>query len=106
VDDIAGAQSLAGAEILVPEDDLPSLPDDTYLQRDLVGCVVVTVAGREVGPVAEVLSAGESEVLVVRPEGRAEILIPFSREICRKVDPAARLIVIDPPDGLLDLNEI
>lgn len=32
-----------------------------------------------------------------------EILIPFARAICRKVDLEGRRIEIDPPEGLLDL---
>ncbi len=36
------------------------------------------------------------------PDG--EVLIPFSAEFCRRVDVAAKAIVIDPPEGLLELN--
>jgi len=35
-----------------------------------------------------------------------EILIPFNQDICPDVDIVQKRIVIDPPDGLLDLNEI
>ena len=31
-------------------------------------------------------------------------LIPLVSSICTAVDPASRVIVIDPPDGLIDLN--
>jgi ribosomal 30S subunit maturation factor RimM len=31
-------------------------------------------------------------------------LIPLVAKICIAVDPAAKKIVIDPPEGLLDLN--
>jgi ribosomal 30S subunit maturation factor RimM len=37
-------------------------------------------------------------------EGRGEVLVPFASEICRRVDPAGRVIEIDPPEGLVDLN--
>jgi len=33
-------------------------------------------------------------------------MVPFVRDICVEVDPDGKRIVIDPPDGLLDLNEI
>ena len=42
--------------------------------------------------------------LVVETTG-GEVLVPLAREICTIVDPAAKRIVIDPPDGLLDLNQ-
>ncbi|HLW78331.1 MAG TPA: ribosome maturation factor RimM, partial [Terriglobia bacterium] len=36
--------------------------------------------------------------------GRREALIPLAQEICTRIDAAAKLIIIDPPDDLLDLN--
>jgi 16S rRNA processing protein RimM len=100
------AESLAGAEVLVPEDELKPLTADTFYHHQILGCRVVTVDGRELGRVADIQSAAGSDLLVIRPGGREEILIPFSRNICREVNLEAGLIVIDPPDGLLDLNEI
>jgi 16S rRNA processing protein RimM len=100
------AEALAGADVLVPEEDLQPLGEGTFYHHQILGCLVVTVDGREIGPVADILSAGGRDLLVIRPEGKKEILIPLSRDICRVVDPASGRIVIDPPDGLLDLNEI
>jgi len=47
--------------------------------------------------------AGGSLLAIDGPRG--EILIPFAVDICVEVDLAARRIRIDPPDGLLELNE-
>jgi ribosomal 30S subunit maturation factor RimM len=33
------------------------------------------------------------------------VLIPLVAEICTTIDPVARRIVVDPPEGLLELNE-
>jgi len=33
-----------------------------------------------------------------------DVLVPLAAEICTAIDPAAKRIVIDPPDGLLELN--
>ena len=41
--------------------------------------------------------------LVVAAE-RGEILVPLATEICTTIDPQAKRIVINPPNGLLDLN--
>jgi ribosomal 30S subunit maturation factor RimM len=41
-------------------------------------------------------------VLVVAARG--EVLVPFVDAICRRVDPATRVIEIDPPDGLIEPN--
>jgi len=73
----------------------------------LVGCSVETKEGEFVGVVKDVLSIGESTLLAVEREpGPKEVLIPLSRDICPEIDLAGKRVVIDPPEGLLDLNEI
>jgi len=68
---------------------------------------VATRDGRAVGMVRKVWEAGGAPLLVLDPTaGKDEIYIPFNRSICSEIDVAAKRIVIDPPDGLLDLNEI
>jgi len=36
---------------------------------------------------------------------RGEVLVPLAQDICRRIDTAAKIIVIDPPADLLELNE-
>jgi 16S rRNA processing protein RimM len=71
----------------------------------LIGCTVVDIHGKMAGRVKDVVSAGSGEILVVGGEGK-EILIPFHESICIEVDIPGKQIRIDPPEGLLDLNEI
>ncbi|HVB37437.1 MAG TPA: PRC-barrel domain-containing protein, partial [Vicinamibacterales bacterium] len=87
----------------VPAADLMPLPDATFYRHDLIGCDVETVGGSPVGTVAAVEGTLEMSRLVVR-SARGEVLVPLVAGICVLVDPAARKIVIDPPEGLLDLN--
>jgi 16S rRNA processing protein RimM len=97
------AAALAGLELRVPVDRLAALPAATFYRHDLVGCRVETRAGAPVGVVSSVEGAMSGSRLVV--EGQSgEILIPLVAEICTLVDPAAKRIVIDPPDGLIDAN--
>ena len=56
-----------------------------------------------IGRVLRVDGTPGASVLVVDAAG-AEVLIPVADAICKVIDPAARRIVIDPPEGLLDLN--
>ena len=47
--------------------------------------------------------AGGSRLVV---EGaRGEILVPLAVDICVEIDVAGRRIRIEPPEGLLELNE-
>jgi ribosomal 30S subunit maturation factor RimM len=45
----------------------------------------------------------ERSYLVVEGS-RGEVMIPLAAEICVRIDPQARLIVVNPPEGLLDVN--
>ena len=47
-------------------------------------------------------AAGGSRLVVETPKG--EVLVPLAVEICPTIDTAGKRIVIDPLDGLLDLN--
>lgn len=104
VDTMDAAEALAGLELRVPVEQLTALPDGTFYRHDLVGCRVETQAGNAVGIVREVEGTTSGARLVV--DGvRGEVQIPLAAEICTTIDPAARRIVIDPPPGLLELNE-
>src|SRR5262249_61435868 len=97
------AEGLAGYELRVPVDRLVPLPAGTFYRHDLIGCRVVTVDGRDVGAVSEVEGDLSGSRLVIQG-AKGEIQIPFAWGICTAIDPAARRIVIAPPEGLLDLN--
>jgi 16S rRNA processing protein RimM len=97
------AEALAGRELRVPLERLAPLPAGTFYRHDLIGCRVETLSGQSVGVVEDVEGTVEGSRLVVQGV-RGEILIPLVAEICTAVDPAAKRIVVAPPDGLLELN--
>jgi 16S rRNA processing protein RimM len=103
VDDIDEAERLQHAELRAPLEDLETLPEGTFYRHDLVGCDVVTSGGNRIGTVSRVEGPRESSRLVIG-EGNEEVLVPLVAGICVSIDPANRRIVIDPPDGLLELN--
>jgi 16S rRNA processing protein RimM len=97
------AESLAGVELRVPESELAALPEGTYYEHDLIGCQLVTRDGREVGTVRAV-EGGGGMIRLIAGSGRSEIQVPLVHEICVAIDIAHKQIVIDPPEGLLDVN--
>ena len=97
------AEALAGTELRVSADALHPLPPGSFYHHDLIGCAVKTPQGELIGEVASVEGDAAGSRLVVR--GRiGEILIPLVEGICVEVDTSARTIVVEPPEGLLDLN--
>ena len=105
VDSLAQADRLAGMDIRLPEESLKERGQGEFFLFELVGCAVSDSQGRAVGRVRDVLSAGSGNLLVVDRGGK-EVLIPFHESICIEVDAPGRRITVDPPDGLLDVDEI
>jgi 16S rRNA processing protein RimM len=105
VSSIEQAEALVGLELRVPEDALQPLDPGTYYRHQLEGCQVVTRAGEEVGIVARVDGGAGGSRLEIEST-RGEVLVPLAADICVEIDVAARRITIDPPEGLLGLNEV
>jgi len=101
---IEDVERLAGLELRIPEDALLPLDAGAYYVHDLVGCAVETISGEPVGEVKRVEGGAGASVLSV--EGRrGEVLVPLAADICVEVDVAGRRIRINPPEGLLELNQ-
>jgi 16S rRNA processing protein RimM len=82
---------------------LESLPEGTFYHHDLIGCEVVDNRGQTIGTVASVEGTlGASRLAVTG--GHGEILIPLVADICERIDVAGKRIVVNPPEGLLELN--
>jgi 16S rRNA processing protein RimM len=97
------AEALRGAELRVPERDLRPLPEGAFYHFQLVGCEVRTADGAVIGPVTAVEGdGGQHRLAVASADG--EVLVPLAESICVSIDPSARRIVIDPPEGLLEVN--
>ena len=101
-DDVEAAKELVGFELAVPESERVPLPADHYYDWELEGCTV-KVGAESIGTVKSVLKTGGTEILVVADENDKERLIPFADSIVVEVDAEQKTIVVDPPEGLLDL---
>ncbi|MEU6184873.1 ribosome maturation factor RimM [Nocardia sp. NPDC047038] len=104
VTDRTAADALRGMLFVVDSADLPPSEDpDEFYDHELEGLEVRLTDGTVVGSVREVLHSAAGELLEVRAadDGR-EILIPFVTAIVPTVSLAEGVIVIDPPEGLLD----
>jgi 16S rRNA processing protein RimM len=104
VNDISSAETYAGWWVEIPADQAVPLPEGTYFDHDLVGCEVETVSGIRIGKVAEILHIAGNSQLVVRNLDR-EFLIPAVESICVRISAEEKRILIDPPEGLLDLSK-
>lgn len=112
IDSIDQANRLRGSHILIPQEERTALPDHRYYLWELKGCRVVreprgeATSAVEVGTVVDVEPTGGVDILRVESvhDGHSEVLIPLAQSICKRIDIKAKVIVIDPPEDLLELN--
>ena len=81
----------------------PPLEDpDEFYDHQLVGLAARLPDGAPLGEVTAVRHEGNSLLVVAPPDG-AELLVPFVSAIVPTVDVAGGFVVVDPPEGLLEL---
>ncbi|MFO7717254.1 MAG: ribosome maturation factor RimM [Thermodesulfobacteriota bacterium] len=103
VDGREAAQRLRGREILARARDLPKPDAETNLRRELPGFRVTLEDGTLVGWLQAVQDNRAQELWVIHgPEGE-EILFPALEQFVLQIDRGARVAVIRPPEGLLEL---
>ena len=102
VNHIDTAQRCVGSLLLVGEAALDALEPGQYYQYQVVGFEVFDRHGVRVGKISALMSTAGGELYVVQGEQK-EHLIPAVKEIVDKVDFHEKKMIIDPPDGLLDL---
>jgi 16S rRNA processing protein RimM len=90
--------------LLLPLEELPPPADDEVYYHELVGMRVELRNGELVGEVAELYELPHGLVLDVRraPPAVGTVAVLYRPEMVAEVDTARRVVVIDPPEGLLE----
>lgn len=101
-DDIDQAKALVGYDFAVPESERVPLGEDEFYDWELEGCTVMA-GDKNIGQVRSVMRTGATEILVIGDADGKERMVPLAESIVVKIDPAGKTIVVDPPEGLLDL---
>jgi 16S rRNA processing protein RimM len=104
IDDRNVAEQLRGVLLCVDSAEIapPDDPDE-FNDHQLVGLSVESLEGEKLGEVVRIDHAPASDLIVMRRESGPDALIPFVRQIVPTVDVAGGKVVVDLPDGLLDL---
>jgi len=103
VADRTAAEALRNTLLVADSATSPAVDDDEYWDHQLIDLAVVTLDGTSLGSITDIAHPPGGDLLVVRRPDGAELLVPFVRAIVPTVDLEARRVVVDPPDGLLDL---
>ncbi|GLY04864.1 ribosome maturation factor RimM [Actinoplanes sp. NBRC 101535] len=105
IDDRNVAEAMRGVFLQVDSEALepPDDPDEFH-DHQLVGLRVVSASsGEEYGTVQRIEHAPSSDLIVLAKTGGGTALIPFVTAIVPTVDLPGRRVLVDLPEGLLDL---
>lgn len=98
------ADALKGAWIYLRQSDFPPLEPDEYYWFQVEGVLVSTTRGLELGRVARITAHGAGELWVIRGQEGKEAIIPMTPGVLKELDLEQRTALVDPPEGLLDIQ--
>jgi 16S rRNA processing protein RimM len=102
-DSIDAARALAGRLLAIPRTAARPLAADRFYPFDLLGCAVRTPDGEALGVIADVNAGPAHDVWVVRT-GERQWLLPAVTAMVERVDLENRVVVVTPPEGLVELD--
>jgi len=94
------AEALIGAQLFIPETELPELDEDTYYWFELIGIEVYTTEDEYLGRIASIFPTGSNDVYVVK-DRKKEILVPALESVVVDIDLEHNCMRVDLPEGLI-----
>jgi 16S rRNA processing protein RimM len=92
------AEGLRGLKLFFPREALPEPEEDEFYYADLLGLVVETPEGIQLGKVKAVQNFGAGDLLEIDPgQGRPSVLLPFTRDVVPEVRISEKRLIAIPP---------
>lgn len=102
IDNPEQAEKMVGGFIEIKKEELVELPEGSYFVFDIIGLEVITTRGEKIGKIKEVISLPGNDIYLVEGSNR-QYDIPAIKDIVKIIDPKKKEMIIEPPEGLLDL---
>ena len=104
INDRTAAERLVHQELLVAAEDIPELEEGEFHIVDLQGSNVYLLHEKNpIGIVVDLHHGGNDLLEIEIKKTKKHVLIPFVTAIVPTVDINNKVIIIDPPKGLLDI---
>ncbi|WP_133537908.1 ribosome maturation factor RimM [Tenacibaculum caenipelagi] len=102
VDSEADAEAIIRAGVYLPLDLLPKLSGNKFYYHEVIGFTVVDASFGTVGTIMSINDSSAQPLFEIDREGK-EIFIPMIDDFIKKVDRENQTIVVDTPEGLIEL---
>ena len=99
IDDRDAAEKLRNLELYIPRARLPEIDEaDTFYHADLIGLVVMTSDGVQIGTVRALHNFGAGDIIEIIPIGGGDtLMLPFNETMVPKINIAGKQIMVVLP---------
>jgi 16S rRNA processing protein RimM len=105
VNDRTAAEALRGAEVWISHHDLPASADDEYYLFEIMGASVIDTHGNKLGDVVGFSSNNAQTLIDIKTTSGHVASVPNVKPLVKKIDTVQKVVIIDPPEGLLDVMD-
>jgi len=98
----AEADSLLKSDVYLPLEFLPKLEGNKFYFHEVIGFNIEDVNFGEVGIIKGVNDSTAQALFEIEKDGK-DILIPVNDQFIVKVDRTKKTVIVDTPEGLIDL---
>ena len=102
IDTEQDAEDMIGAELYLPLEQLPQLPDDKFYFHEIIGFDVIDQQYGNIGKIVSINDTTAQALFEIDKDGK-QILVPMNDEFIEKVDKKNKEIKVITPEGLVDL---
>ena len=103
--DVEAARSISGGDLCIAAEDARPAPPGFFYEHEILGWICEDREGRKLGEAVGLERSPATPLLSVETSPGKVALVPFVHGIVVSIDRESRRIVLDPPEGLLDLAE-
>ncbi|RXZ76984.1 ribosome maturation factor RimM [Paenibacillaceae bacterium] len=100
-DDINAVEKYKGWNVKVDDSQRVELAEGEYYYNDIIGCLVVTDEGEELGTISEILRPGANDVWVVERAKGKPVLLPVIDQVVLQVDTSRKHVTVHVLEGLI-----
>lgn len=97
-----------GEEIYVLREDLPESEfndsNGGFYLSDLMGYTILDLKGKKVAVIEDFDDSTQNVILLAKTDDGTNVYIPLAEEFIMGIEPENKMITMDLPDGILNLN--
>lgn len=97
------ADAILKKDVYLPLNLLPKLKGDQFYFHEIIGFMLKDVNYGEVGIITSINDKTAQDLFVIGKEN-SEILIPMIDDFIKKIDRKNNIVLVETPEGLIDMN--